>query len=124
MWRMIQQSDENIRAFVARLTSTADMCKISVLCECTREVSYRDNVIMHLIIHGMEDIIDIRIRFMSRKTSAELPTLDKLVKYIGDEEAGKKKIILISEDYQLRGVRKKSYYSKDKLTCSYKRPQY
>ena len=119
LWRMIQQPDENIRAFVARLTSTADMCKMSVTCECAKEVSYRDNVIMQLIIHGMKDN-DIRIRVMSRNTSGELTTLDKLVNYIQAEEAGKNESNdLTSEDYQIGEMRRKSSYRKGKSTCSY-----
>ena len=88
LWRMSQQADESIRAFVARLTATADMCGMTVTCSCEREVSYRDNVIQQLVIHGMRDN-DIRIRVLSRNTSGELTTLDNLINYIQAEEAGR-----------------------------------
>ena len=85
---MSQQSDEPIRAYVARLTSTADMCAMSVQCACGQNVSYRDNVIQQLIIHGMRDN-EIRVRVLSRNTNGELTTLKRLVDYIQAEEAGK-----------------------------------
>ena len=55
LWRMNQQAGEPIRAFVARLTATADMCAMTVVCECNRQVTYRDNVLQQLVIHGMYD---------------------------------------------------------------------
>ena len=59
---------------------------------------------MQLIIHGMKDN-DIRIRVMSRNTSGELTTLDKLVNYIQAEEAGKNESNdLTSEDYHIGGM--------------------
>ena len=84
LWRMSQQPDETIRAFVARLTATADMCGMTVTCTCEREVSYRNNVLQQLVIHGMRDN-EIRIRVLSRNTNGELVTLDKLVNYIQAE---------------------------------------
>ena len=85
---MTQQSDETIRAFVARLTTTADMCEMAVTCTCEREVSYRNNVLQQLVINGMRDN-EIRVRVLSRNTNGELVTLDKLVNYIQAEEAGR-----------------------------------
>ena len=76
LWRMSQQTDESIRAFVARLTSTADMCSMTVKCTCERDVSYRDNVLQQLVIHGMRDN-EVRVRVLSRNTNGELVTLDK-----------------------------------------------
>ena len=32
LWRMSQEPDESIRAFVARVTSTADMCGMNIRC--------------------------------------------------------------------------------------------
>merc|ERR1712030_200852 len=32
MWKMSQQSDENIRAFAARITGTADLCGMTLKC--------------------------------------------------------------------------------------------
>ena len=88
LWRMSQQPDETIRAFVARLTATADMCGMTVTCTCEKEVSYRNNVLQQLVINGMRDN-EIRIRVLSRNTNGELVTLDKLVNYIQAEEAGR-----------------------------------
>ena len=119
LWRMSQQSDEPIRAYVARLTSTADMCAMSVQCACGQNVSYRDNVIQQLIIHGMRDN-EIRVRVLSRNTNGELTTLKKLVDYIQAEEAGKNESEdLTAEDYQVSGIRKQSSYQKERNKCTH-----
>ena len=55
LWRMNQQAGEPIRAFVAQVKATADMSAMTVLCECNHQVTYRDNVIQQLVIHGMYD---------------------------------------------------------------------
>ena len=116
---MSQQADEQIRAFVARLTATADMCGMSVSCACGNQVIYRDNVLLQLVIHGMRDN-DVRIRVLSRNTNGELVTLDKLVDYIQAEEAGKNESSdLMTEDYHVNGIRKKSTFQKDKHRCSH-----
>ena len=113
LWRMNQQPDEPIRAYVARLISTADMCNMTVECTCSEKVSYRDNVIQQLIIHGMRDS-DIRIRVLSRNTNGELTTLQKLVDYIQAEEAGKNE----SQDLTVEdNHRKQSNYQKERRNC-------
>ena len=81
LWKMNQQSDEPIRAFAARVTATADMCGMSIKCTnntCGQDIIYRDHVVLQIIIHGMRDN-EIRVRVLSRNTSGELTSLDKLV---------------------------------------------
>ena len=119
LWKMFQQSDEQIRAFVARLTSTADMCGMAVKCTCGENVSYRDNVIMQMVIHGMRDN-DIRIRVLSRNTNGELTDLTKLVDYIHVEEAGKNESTdLSTEDGSVNAIRKSSFQKSKGKRCKY-----
>ena len=49
------------------------------------DVCYRDHVVHQIIIHGMRDNA-IRVRVLSRNTSGELTTMDKLIDYIAAEE--------------------------------------
>ena len=110
LWKMLQQPDEQIRAFVARLTSTADMCGMTVTCKCGEGVSYRDHVIMQLVIHGMRDS-DIRVRVLSRNTNGELTELAKLVDYIHAEEAGRNESTdLMTEDGSVNAIRRSSFH--------------
>ena len=119
LWKMIQQPEEPIRAYVARLTATADMCDMKVTCTCAQEVPYRDNVIQQLVINGMRDS-DIRIRVLSRNTNGELVTLDKLVNYIQAEEAGRNESSdLTAEDGNVNGIRRRSEYQKEKSRCHF-----
>ena len=118
LWKMRQESDEPIRAFAARATSTADMCNMIVKCTsatCEADVCYRDHVVHQILIHGMRDN-DIRVRVLSRNTSGELTTLDKLIDYIAAEEAGNAEASdLISDSNLVGGIRRKSTYNQQKF---------
>ena len=117
LWKMSQQSDEPIRAFAARVTATADMCGMVIECPnqaCKKDIVYRDHVVHQMIIHGMRDN-DIRVRVLSRNTSGELTTLDKLITYIAAEEAGNSEASdLVSDAGLVGGLRKKSSYNQQK----------
>ena len=89
LYQLTQVSYENIRAYGARVTATADMCGMTMKCSCGIVNSYRDLVVHQLVIHDMRDQ-EIRQRLPSRNTSGDLTTLAKLVDldYIAAEEAG------------------------------------
>ena len=62
---------------------------------------------------------DTCIRVLSRNTNGELTSLQKLVDYIQAEEAGKNESQdLITEDYQVSGLRRNSNYQRDKNKCT------
>ena len=117
LWKTVQQSDERVRAFMARVMSTADMCNMVIECSnqtCDQKVSYRDHVVMQVIIHGLRDN-DIRVRVLSRNTSGELKTLDKLVDYIAAEEAGTAEALdLVTDSNLVGGIRRNSTYQQEK----------
>ena len=98
LYRMIQESDEAIRAFVARVTGTADMCGMTVKCPiegCNTDVSFRDEVVKQVIIHGMANL-EVKQRVLSRSGNGELDTLSKLVDYISAEEAAMSETVSLS----------------------------
>ena len=118
LWRMLQETDETIRAFVARVTATADMCGMSVPClQCNRNLSYRDQVVQQIIIHGMRDN-DVRIRVLSRNTAGELDTLEKLVDYIAAEEAGISESHNLNNQNTVGALRRSSYRKSQSQTPS------
>ena len=58
LYQMVQDSDEAIRAFVARVTGTADVCGMTLICPregCDTKVSYREEVVKQVVIHGMRN---------------------------------------------------------------------
>ena len=87
MWKMSQQLDETVRAFAARITGTAELYGMIVTCTCGVENSYRDKVVMQVLLHGMREN-DIRSKVLSRNTSGELLDLHQALDYIEAEEAG------------------------------------
>ena len=105
---MNQEFDESIRAFATRAAATADVCKMMVKCSsptCDTVVCYRDHVVHQIFIHVMRDN-DIHLRVLSRNTSVELTTLDKLIDFIAAEEAGNEKASdLVSDTNLVGGIR-------------------
>ena len=112
--KMVQQPEENIRAFNARLTGTAEMCGMLVKCNtCQVDISYRDEVVRQIIITGMFNL-DIRQRILSRTKVGELPTLSALVEYIAAEEAS------VTESHHLQSPASASLSAVRRSPSSYK----
>ena len=111
MWKMVQQSDETIRAFAARITGTADLCGMTVTCTCGVENSFRDKVVMQVLLHGMREN-DIRSKVLSRNTTGELLELHQAVDYIEAEEAGLTEASDLHDHSTVHAIR--SGYKQDK----------
>ena len=121
LYNIVQQSDELVRAFVARLTGTADMCGMQVQCSgCQQNVSYRDEVVKQMIIHGLVNI-EIKQRVLSRTGNDELPTLAELVNYIAAEEISCSESLSVqSESNTVGHVRqRKSSYKNNQGKCNF-----
>ena len=125
MWKMSQQSDESIRAFAARITGTAELCGMNLECSnCQTKNSYRDQVVLQVLLHGMRDNL-IRSKVMSRNTTGDLAGLHKTVDFIEVEEAGCQEASDIHESSQVSGIRHRSTFKQTKSdefkqkTCGY-----
>ena len=71
------------------------MCGMSLTCPragCHTKVSYRDEVIKQVVIHGMRNI-EIKQVVLSGSGSGELKTLAELVTYISAEESAMTKTV-------------------------------
>ena len=108
MWKMTQNSDESIRAFAARITGTADLCGMTVTCTCGEENSFRDKVVMQVLLHGMREN-DIRSKVLSRNTTGELLELHQAVDYIEAEEAGLIEASDLHEHSSIHALRRSGY---------------
>ena len=108
MWKMTQHSDESIRAFAARITGTADLCGMTVTCTCGEETSFRDKVVMQVLLHGMREN-DIRSKVLSRNTTGELLELHKAIDYIEAEEAGLIEASDLHEHSSIHALRRSGY---------------
>ena len=116
LYRMTQESDEAIRAFVARVMGTADMCAMTIKCpkdECGTEVSYRDEVVKQVIIHGMINL-EIKQRVLSRCGNGELSTLADLIDYVSAEESALTETASLSNPCNLVSRIKQSAYKSGK----------
>jgi hypothetical protein len=121
LYKITQQSDEPVRAFVARLTGTADCCGMTVKCPtCQVDLSYRDEVVKPMIIHGLANN-EIKQRVLSRTGNDELKSLAELVSYIASEESSFSESSSSSPDPNLVGHvgGRKSSYKKNLGKCNF-----
>ena len=85
---IVQDRDEPVKSFMARLKGIAEVCKLTVKCPCNPgvQVSYADKEIYHCLVKGLADM-DIRNQVMGEVQEMDL---DALVKYVEAKESGRK----------------------------------
>ena len=81
---------------------------------CDTEISYRDEVVKQVIIHGMGNI-EIKQRVLSRCGNGELSTLSDLVDYVSAEEAALTETASLSNPCNLVSRIRQSTYKSGKL---------
>ena len=84
---LVQDRDEPIRSYLARLKGVAAVCKLTLQCSCDppTTVSYADKEILHCLVKGLADD-DIRRQVLG---VVEEMDLDTTVKFIEAKESGR-----------------------------------
>lgn len=88
---MVQDHDEPVRTFAARLRGQAAVCKFSVSCPrdgCEKTVSYQDEVIRDTLARGLADR-DIQLDLLGAQGQTQM-SLEKTIQFIEAKEAGKR----------------------------------
>ena len=85
---LVQDRDEPIRSYLARLKGVAAVCKLTLQCSCDPQttVSFAHREILHCLVKGLADE-DIRRQVLG---VVEQMDLDKTVQFIEAKESGKK----------------------------------
>ena len=85
---MMQDNDESVRSYLARLKGAANVCNLTVSCTCptASTVSYADQEILHCLVKGLADE-DIRRQVLG---VVDVMDLDTTVKFIEAKESGRK----------------------------------
>ena len=87
---MVQEADEPVRNFAARLRGQAAVCKFTILCpneECQNEVSYQDEMTRDTLAKGLADR-DIQLALFSDQTQTEM-SLEDTIRFVKVKEASK-----------------------------------
>ena len=87
---MIQNTDEPIRTFAARLRRQAAVCHFTIQCPnsaCGRDISYQDEVIRDIIARGISDS-DIQLELLGHQN--QHMSLEETISFIEAKEAGKR----------------------------------
>ena len=85
---LVQDREEPIRSYLARLKGVAAVCKLTLQCNCDPPtiVSYADKEILHCLVKGLADD-DIRRQVLG---VVEEMDLDNTVRFIEAKESGRK----------------------------------
>ena len=85
---LVQDRDEPVRSYLARLKGVAAVCKLTLQCTCNppTTVSYADKEILHCLVKGLADD-DIRRQVLG---VVEEMDLNETVKFVEAKESGKK----------------------------------
>ena len=115
LMKMTQETTESIRAYAARITGKADLCKMKVKCTkvgCNTEIPYRDKIVLQVIYMGMKDE-HIRARVLTQTAAGKLSTLKDIIDYIAAEETSilqSKDICHESSEATIQAIGDKSKY--------------
>ena len=93
--QMHQDRDEPARAFAARIKGQASVCQFDVKCECSKSVSYSEQMIRDTLIVGLADD-DIRLDVLGQ--SDQEMSLDKTIRFIEAKESGKRSAVRINHN--------------------------
>ena len=105
---MVQDHDEPIRSFGARIRGQANVCKYVIKCNgCSTDISYMDHVLRDVLVKGVADH-EIQLDLLSDKNQEM--TLEEVYKSIEAKEAGKRSAITLqkSQAASLRSSYKKA----------------
>ena len=115
LMKMTQETTESIRAYAARITGKADLCKMKVKCTkvgCNTEIPYRDKIVLQVVYMGMKDE-HIRARVLTQTAAGKLSTLKDIIDYIAAEETSilqSQDICHESSEATIQAIRDKSKY--------------
>ena len=86
--QMLQDRDEPVRAYAARLRGQAGVCDFHIACLlCDTKANYSDIMVRDAVIRGLEDS-EIRLDILSE--SKQDMTLEETLKFIEAKESGKR----------------------------------
>ena len=86
--QMMQDHDERVRAYAARIRGQVCVCQYTIECgSCKQQVDYSDEMVRDTIIRGLEDN-DIRLDILSDTNQAM--TVEQTTTLVEAKESGKR----------------------------------
>ena len=109
--QMMQDRDEPVQSFVARLKGQANICKYTLKhkCPCNKEsdANYSNEMVKNVLACGLADP-EIRLSLLSDENQEM--SLEQMIKFIEAKEIGKKSASRFSDNHKVNSV-KSSYKS-------------
>ena len=81
-----QSQSESTKAFAARVRGIATNCDLSKACECSKQVSFLDETVYHVVLAGR----DMQERALSAAILKTIKDINSLVEFCSAEESGRK----------------------------------
>ena len=89
--QMLQQENESIKAFTARVKGTASNCRLIKTCskvDCDQQVSYLEETCFHVVMSGLIDQ-NLREKVLTQAMLNTVKDLPTLLNYVTAEESAK-----------------------------------
>ena len=118
---MVQDHDEPVRTFAARLRGQAAVCKFSIPCPrdgCEQVVSYQDEVIRDTLARGLADR-DIQLDLLGAQGQTQM-SLEDTIRFVEAKEAGKRSAQTLGQSQGAAAAR--SQYRRAKTVPTQPRP--
>ena len=103
---MVQDHDESVRTFAARLRGQAAVCKFSIPCtrdKCEQVVSYQDEVIRDTLARGLADR-DIQLDLLGAQGQTQM-SLEETIRFVEVKEAGKRSAQTLGQSHGVAAAR-------------------
>ena len=118
---MVQDHDEPVRTFAARLRGQAAVCKFSVPCPadgCPQVVRYEDEVIRDTLARGLGDR-DIQLDLLGAQGQTQM-SLEETIRFVEAREAGKRSAQTLGQSHGAAAAR--SQYRRAKTVPQQRKP--
>ena len=105
--QMVQETDEPVRNFGARIKGQANVCGYNIECSgCQNVVSYTDEILRDVLVRGLADT-EIQLGLLGDKNQDM--TLEEMYKYVESKESGKRSVDKLVQTLGASSMRNSAY---------------
>ena len=105
--QMVQEVDEPVRNFGARIKGQANICKYNTKCSnCDHSMEYTDEILRDILVRGLADT-EIQLSLLGDKNQDM--GLEEMYKFVESKESGKRSVDKLTQAIGANALRSSSY---------------
>ena len=110
---MVQEVDEPVRNFGARIKGQANICKYNTKCSnCDHSMDYTDEILRDILVRGLADT-EIQLSLLGDKNQDM--GLEEMYKFVESKESGKRSVDKLTQAIGANALRSSSYHKEKSL---------